>query len=111
MNLPQTYVERMKKQLGESEFQAYEACLEKRARSAMCVNTRKITNDQWTELSPFTMRRVPWISNGYYYDDTDAPSKHPYYYAGLYYLQEPSAMTPANLLPIEPGDQIGRAHV
>ena len=106
MNLPQTYVERMKKQLGESEFQAYEACLEKRARSAMRVNTRKITTDQWTELSPFTMRRVPWISNGYYYDDTDAPSKHPYYYAGLYYLQEPSAMTPANLLPIEPGDRV-----
>ncbi|MBP5410741.1 MAG: SAM-dependent methyltransferase, partial [Lachnospiraceae bacterium] len=106
MVLPQTYEERMRKQLGEIEFREYEACLTKRARSALRVNTRKITTDDWTALSPFTMRRVPWIANGYYYDDTDAPSKHPYYYAGLYYLQEPSAMTPANLLPIEPGDRV-----
>ena len=34
------------------------------------------------------------------------PSKHPYYFAGLYYLQEPSAMTPANRLPINPGDKV-----
>ena len=34
------------------------------------------------------------------------PSKHPYYFAGLYYLQEPSAMTPANRLPVEPGDKV-----
>ncbi|MBP5461122.1 MAG: RsmB/NOP family class I SAM-dependent RNA methyltransferase, partial [Lachnospiraceae bacterium] len=106
MVLPQSYEKRMREQLGESEFQAYEACLTKRARSALRVNTRKITTEAWNALSPFTMRRVPWISNGYYYDDTDAPSKHPYYYAGLYYLQEPSAMTPANLLPIEPGDRV-----
>lgn len=106
MVLPQTYEERMRKQLGESEYREYEACLTKRARSALRVNTRKITTEAWTELSPFTMRRVPWISNGFYYDDADAPSKHPYYYAGLYYLQEPSAMTPANLLPIEPGDRV-----
>ena len=33
-------------------------------------------------------------------------AKHPYYFAGLYYLQEPSAMTPANRLPIEPGDKV-----
>ena len=33
-------------------------------------------------------------------------AKHPYYFAGLYYLQEPSAMTPANRLPIEPGDRV-----
>mgnify|MGYP000467757449 CR=1 FL=1 len=32
--------------------------------------------------------------------------KHPYYFAGLYYLQEPSAMTPANRLPVEPGDKV-----
>ena len=34
------------------------------------------------------------------------PAKDPYYYAGLYYLQEPSAMTPAHVLPIEPGDRV-----
>ena len=50
---------------------------------------------------------VPWISNGFYYDGSVyQPAKHPYYYAGLYYLQEPSAMTPADRLPVEPGDKV-----
>ncbi|MBQ1392742.1 MAG: RsmB/NOP family class I SAM-dependent RNA methyltransferase, partial [Lachnospiraceae bacterium] len=39
-----------------------------------------------------------------YYEDDVQPAKHPYYYAGLYYIQEPSAMTPAQLLPVEAGD-------
>ncbi len=34
------------------------------------------------------------------------PAKDPYYYAGLYYLQEPSAMTPAAFLPVKPGDRV-----
>ena len=33
------------------------------------------------------------------------PSRHPFYYAGLYYLQEPSAMTPASRLPVAPGGE------
>ena len=33
-------------------------------------------------------------------------AKDLYYYAGLYYLQEPSAMTPASVLPVEPGDRV-----
>ena len=42
--------------------------------------------------------------NGYFYPEGLSPAKHPFYYAGLYYLQEPSAMTPASLLPVSPGD-------
>lgn len=34
------------------------------------------------------------------------PSRHPYYFAGLYYLQEPSAMTTASLLPVQEGDVV-----
>ncbi|MBR6019546.1 MAG: RsmB/NOP family class I SAM-dependent RNA methyltransferase [Lachnospiraceae bacterium] len=106
MKLPKEFEQRMRSMLGESEYSAYEACLDRHASSALRVNTRKVTTSEWEKISPFTMRRVPWISNGYYYDYADAPSKHPYYYAGLYYLQEPSAMTPASLLPIEEGDRV-----
>ena len=46
-------------------------------------------------------------NNGFYYDEKlDKPSKHPYYFAGLYYIQEPSAMTPAAVIPIEEGDRV-----
>ena len=50
---------------------------------------------------------MPWTKNGFYYDHRKyTPSKHPYYYAGLYYIQEPSAMTPASVLDIEDGDVV-----
>ena len=49
----------------------------------------------------------PAVDNGFYYDgEKISPAKHPYYFAGLYYLQEPSAMTPASRLPIEPDDRV-----
>ena len=38
------------------------------------------------------------------FDEKQTVTKHPYYYAGLYYVQEPSAMIPASHLPVEPGD-------
>ena len=57
------------------------------------------------KICPFPINRVPWISNGYYYHDVQA-AKTPYYHAGLFYIQEPSAMISASLLPIEPGDKV-----
>ena len=71
----------------------------------MRVNTGKISAKEFEKLSPFGLWEVPWVQNGYIYEG-ERPAVHPYYYAGLYYLQEPSAMTPASLLPIEPGDRV-----
>ena len=48
----------------------------------------------------------PSIENGFYYDPEEGVTKHPDYYAGLYYIQEPSAMVPASRLPIEEGDRV-----
>ncbi|MDE7211890.1 MAG: RsmB/NOP family class I SAM-dependent RNA methyltransferase, partial [Lachnospiraceae bacterium] len=45
-------------------------------------------------------------ANGYFYPEEISPAKHPFYFAGLYYLQEPSAMTPASLLPVAPGNKV-----
>ena len=71
------------------------------------MNTKKITVEKFQEICPFDIRPIPWIENGFYYDGEKVqPAKHPYYFAGLYYLQEPSAMTPANRIPIEPGDKV-----
>ena len=68
------------------------------------VNTLKISVEEFLKISPFELEPIPWTSDGFYYKGEDKPAKHPYYYAGLYYLQEPSAMTPAEALPIETGD-------
>ena len=68
---------------------------------------QKISVEDFLKISPWPLKKVPWIHNGFYYDGEKCqPAKHPYYFAGLYYLQEPSAMTPADRLPIEPGDRV-----
>ena len=94
----------MKQLLGEEEFQAYINSFEEKNVRGLRVNTLKISPEEFEKISPFPLKKIPWTDNGYYYEDTVQPAKHPYYYAGLYYIQEPSAMTPAQLLPIEPGD-------
>ena len=48
---------------------------------------------------------VPWEANGFYYEKEDQPGKHPYHEAGVYYIQEPSAMAPAAYLDAQPGEK------
>ncbi|WP_164821750.1 RsmB/NOP family class I SAM-dependent RNA methyltransferase, partial [Paenibacillus koleovorans] len=52
----------------------------------------------------FVLEPIPWCPTGYYYGESARPGKHPYHSAGLYYIQEPSAMSSAELLAPEPGD-------
>ena len=107
MNLPKVFEEKMKDLLG-SKYEAYTACYdEPRHGTGLRVNTAKISVEDFLKIAPWPLEPVPWIHNGFYYDgDNIQPSKHPYYFAGLYYLQEPSAMTPADRLPVEPGDRV-----
>lgn len=106
MNLPIAFEEKMRVLLG-GEFPDYIKCYEEPRFYGLRVNTNKISVEKFQEICPFEIWPIPWIENGFYYDGEHVqPAKHPYYFAGLYYLQEPSAMTPANRLPIEPGDKV-----
>ncbi len=105
MNLPKLFEDRMRTLLG-GEYEAYLQCYHKPHFGGLRVNTLKSTPGEFEGICPFSVKRIPWVWNGYYYDTQEQPSKHPYYYAGLYYIQEPSAMTPASLLPVEKGDRV-----
>ena len=106
MNLPETFVNKMKRLLG-GDYENYEKCFDLPRYYGLRVNTAKISVEKFLEIAPWPLRPVPWIENGFYYDgDLYQPARHPYYFAGLYYLQEPSAMTPASRLPVEPGDRV-----
>lgn len=105
MKLPEKYCERMKRLLGD-EYEAYLKSLEGPAACGLRVNRRKAAPEELVQAVPFSLERIPWTDNGFYYEDAAAPARHPYYYAGLYYLQEPSAMTPASRLPVQPGDRV-----
>ncbi|MBO5424743.1 MAG: RsmB/NOP family class I SAM-dependent RNA methyltransferase [Lachnospiraceae bacterium] len=106
MNLPKEYIDNMTNLLGE-EYKEYEACLDKPMFHGIRINTKKISVEDFFEINPFSLTPIPWCENGFYFDEKiDKPSKHPYYYAGLYYIQEPSAMTPAAVLPVDEGDRV-----
>lgn len=106
MNLPIAFEEKMRSLLGE-EYDSYLRCYDEPRHYGLRVNTGKISVEEFLKIAPWPLRPVPWISNGFYYDgESVQPAKHPYYFAGLYYLQEPSAMTPADRLPVVPGDRV-----
>ena len=106
MKLPEEFARKMQRLLKE-EYEDYLACYEEPRYYGLRVNTGKISVEGFQKICPFSIEPIPWIPNGFYYDgEKEAPSRHPYYFAGLYYLQEPSAMTPASRLPVEPGDKV-----
>ncbi|WP_046225316.1 RsmB/NOP family class I SAM-dependent RNA methyltransferase [Paenibacillus dauci] len=105
VQLPPQFVQRMQDLLGD-EFQAFMDSYEQSPRAGLRVNTLKISNEQFKEKSPFELRSIPWCPTGYYVDAASRPGKHPYYYAGLYYIQEPSAMSPVEALDVQPGDRV-----
>ena len=103
--LPDSFLTRMKEMLG-GEYNDFLKSYENSHFSGLRVNTLKVSPADFERLSPFDISGIEWIPNGYYFDNDLTPAKHPYYYAGLYYIQEPSAMTPASLLPVKPGDKV-----
>ena len=99
--LPEAFLERMKKQLG-AQYPAYLDSLERPRAVAMRFNPLK---GEPVQL-PFVQQPVPWEPMGYYYDPDSRPGLHPYHEAGVYYLQEASAMAPVVLLDPQPGERI-----
>ena len=106
MKLPKDYIESMRQLLGEEELQNYLDCFDAPRTYGLRVNTGKISVETFLKRTPFHLTPVPWVENGFYYDPEEGVTKHPDYYAGLYYIQEPSAMVPASRLPIKEGDRV-----
>lgn len=106
MQLPDRYLDSMKELL-QDEYEDYLKSFDEPRLYGLRVNTAKISVEEFVKICPFKITPVPWITNGFYYDgENDKVSRHPYYFAGLYYLQEPSAMTPAYVLPVNKGDRV-----
>ena len=99
--LPQEFLNRIEKQLGE-EYPAFLESLERPRAVALRFNPLK---GEKPEL-PFVKEPVPWEPQGYYYDPEARPGLHPYHEAGVYYLQEASAMSAVALLQPQPGEKI-----
>lgn len=103
--LPSKFIDEMKEMLGD-EFDDFLASYDEDYYRGIRCNTLKITPSEFEKKVPFVSEKVDWVQNGYYTSEDEQPAKHPYYFAGLYYIQEPSAMMPASQLPVKPGDRV-----
>lgn len=103
INLPEQYLLNMKELL-QDEYDNYLESFNNDRVYGLRINTSKISVKDFLKINPFNLSPIPWTDDGFYFNENDKPTKHPYYYAGLYYIQEPSAMLPAQVLPIEEHD-------
>ncbi len=99
--LPEQFLERMKHQLGV-EYPAFLQSLERPRAVALRFNPLKGE----APTLPFVGEPVPWEPVGFYYAPAARPGLHPYHEAGVYYLQEASAMAPVALLDPQPGERV-----
>ena len=110
LNLPEQYLKKMKDLLG-TEYDDWRSSMEEPAVTGLRTNDLKTDPGEFLNIlarSGFSDMpdRIPWIHNGFFTKDSSLFSKHPLYQTGVYYIQEPSAMTPAELLPVSEGEYV-----
>ena len=103
--IPSAFLERMSGLLG-GEFSAFLASYDAATVAGLRVNTLKMSAGAFRALAAFELTPVPWCPAGFTVSEEQTPGKHPWHAAGLYYLQEPSAMAAAELLDPQPGERV-----
>lgn len=114
MNLPIEFEKKMKAFLG-NEWEEFLYSYDNNRFQALRFNTLKVGKNKSVEeeiagimdkLGIPMDKKVTWANDAYYYDEKKRPGKHPYHEMGLYYIQEPSAMSAAALLAPKPGMRV-----
>lgn len=102
MNLPENFKARMQERL-RADYPAFLACYESPPVRGLRVNTIKIAVEEFLKIAPFALTPSNMISEGFVLeDDTVNIGRDPYHFAGLYYMQEPSAMRVIDAMGIKP---------
>ena len=110
MNLPIEFEKKMKAFLG-NEWDDFLYSYDNNRFQALRFNTLKVqsTEERMRILKVLGIssdKKVSWADEAYYFDENVRPGKHPYHEMGLYYIQEPSAMSAAALLAPKPGMRV-----
>ena len=110
--LPAAYIQQARELLGD-DADAFLSSYDEPRAYGLRINPLKLPDIHSRNADPFVSLRtefglspIPWCKTGYYYDEATRPGKHPYHAAGLYYIQEPSAMSAAEALEAQPGETI-----
>ena len=103
MQLPIEFENRMEEMLGE-EYESFIHSYDEERAYGLRYNPLKISREEFEKSVPSILDKVAWAEEGYYYDPSMQPGKAPLHEAGAYYIQEPSAMSAAELLEVKPGE-------
>ncbi len=106
MKLPPEFLRKMEALLGQNEYEEFFETYGQPRHYGLRVNTLKISVEELLKISPFKLESIPWAPDGFYYPEGESPGRHPFYHAGLYYIQEPSAMLPGHILGALPGERV-----
>ena len=103
MNLPDSFLDRMKQDL-KNEYEGFLESYNHPPYIGLRVNTLKADVEEFCAICDFCGESIPWCESGFYYDGKKG--SHPMSLAGLFYSQEPSAMIAAELADIQKGDKV-----
>ena len=127
-SFPDAFLKQMKSLLGEADFSLYLEAMNMPAKKGLRMNPLKrpsvlgghgeaerlwlaagLADRTGTDLkrseAADRLRPIPWAS-GYTFEDPLRPGQSPLHEAGVYYIQEPSAMSAATLLGALPGERV-----
>lgn len=110
MILPDSFINRMKEYLENSEvgFDGFLESFDDKPLKGIRINQNKVSAENYANIMEDlgeTASKVSWCSCGYF-TDNESSGNDPYYHAGVYYPQEPSAMLPAEVMAAKPGDYV-----
>jgi 16S rRNA C967 or C1407 C5-methylase (RsmB/RsmF family) len=100
------------------EYGPFAASYDAPSSAGLRVNSTKISAEEFRLLSPFSLEPLPWVANAFVLASNVespgrglampvmTPGRHHYHAAGLYYLQDPSAMVVAEMLDPRPGERV-----
>ena len=105
MPLPTAFCDRMQALLGE-EYPAFLDSLGAARSLGLRVNPLRCAPADFAARGLFPLTPVPWCAEGFYYPASARPGKHALYEAGVYYIQEPSAMAVGAVADAKPGEWV-----
>ena len=106
MKPPVEFLKIMQKELGEN-YAGFLKSYDLPPQKGIRVNTLKISVEEFEKISPLTLDgKIPWEERGFYIKDADGAGRTVEHAAGLYYVQEPSAMSPVSKLEIKRGERV-----
>ena len=103
--LPEDFCRKMKNLLAD-EYDEFIKGYDNENYYSLRVNTLKADRDEFVSANTFGLEAVDWCDTGYYYNNETRPGRHRYHHAGVYYIQEASAMAPVAAAGIQPGDKV-----